>query len=125
MTYGAAEMMSAPAQYSYAPQAAAPVAYETFAAPAATYGAATYAAPQATLDFAQAAASQYNFALPAEYVQPQPQFAVPQTSSFVAAPQVLPTAASMVTYPGASAMDGPFKFYASPQQQGNTYPGGP
>jgi len=45
----------------------------------------------------------------------------PQTASFVASPQYggLPTSASMIAYPGASAMDGPFKFYAAGEQPAN------
>merc|ERR1719253_1035568 len=73
------------------------------------------------------------------YEMPQQNY-FPQTASFVAAPQALPTAASMIAYPGASAMDGPFKFYAqgqqpqpmygapqqaAPQQQGAPRPGEP
>merc|ERR1719401_1059754 len=48
---------------------------------------------------------------------------LPTSASMIATPSYLPTSASMVAtpsyggYSGASAMDGPFKFHATPQTQ--------
>jgi hypothetical protein len=128
------------APMAYETFAAAPAAYETFAAPQVAYAqAAPYAYDYAAPQYAQAAPYAYDFAAP-QYAQaapvayetfaPQYQAApyayeapattyLPGSASFVAAP-TLQTAQSMIAYPGASAMDGPFKFYAANQVPGPT-----
>merc|ERR1712066_433558 len=62
--------------------------------------------------------------MPATTVVEQP--VLPSSASMIATPSYLPSSASMIAtpsyggyggYSGASAMDGPFKFHATPQTQ--------
>merc|ERR1712013_423708 len=57
------------------------------------------------------------------YAAPMVEQGLPTSASMIATPSYLPTSASMIAtpsyggYSGASAMDGPFKFHATPQTQ--------
>merc|ERR1712048_959387 len=60
------------------------------------------------------------------YAAPMPEPVLPMSASMIATPSYLPTSSSMIATPsyggyggygGASAMDGPFKFHATPQTQ--------
>merc|ERR1740116_32235 len=60
------------------------------------------------------------------YASPMVEQGLPTSASMIATPSYLPTSASMIAtpsyggyggYSGASAMDGPFKFHATPQTQ--------
>merc|ERR1719221_746989 len=85
----------------------------TYAAPMTS----TYAAPMTS---AYAAPMTTGVQMPATtVVEP----VLPTSASMIATPSYLPTNASMIAtpsyggYSGASAMDGPFKFHATPQTQ--------
>merc|ERR1719382_1039231 len=57
------------------------------------------------------------------YAAPVVEQGLPTSASMIATPSYLPTSGSMIAtpsyggYSGASAMDGPFKFHATPQTQ--------
>merc|ERR1712222_171410 len=77
----------------------------------------TYAAPMT---------STYAAPMTSTYAAPMPEPVLPTSASMIATPSYLPTSSSMIATPsyggyggygGASAMDGPFKFHATPQAQ--------
>merc|ERR1712060_828873 len=83
--------------------------------------------------------SMYAAPMTSTYAAPMVEQSLPTSASMIATPSVLPTSASMIAtpsylptsasmvatpsyggyggYSGASAMDGPFKFHATPQTQ--------
>merc|ERR1712013_339555 len=84
--------------------------------------ASTYAAPM-TSTYAAPMTSTVAAPMTSTYAAPMVEQGLPTSASMIATPSYLPTSASMIAtpsyggYSGASAMDGPFKFHATPQTQ--------
>merc|ERR1712003_310336 len=86
------------------------------------------AAPMTSM-YAAPATSTYAAPMTSTYAAPMVEQSFPTSASMIATPSQLPTSASMIAtpsyggyggYSGASAMDGPFKFHATPQTQTQT-----
>merc|ERR1712013_943802 len=85
----------------------------------------TMAAPMTSM-YAAPTTSTYAAPMTSTYAAPMVEQILPTSASMIATPSHLPTSGSMIAtpsyggyggYSGASAMDGPFKFHATPQTQ--------
>merc|ERR1712032_1605575 len=85
----------------------------------------TMAAPMTSM-YAAPTTSTYAAPMTSTYAAPMVEQGLPTSASMIATPSQLPTSGSMIAtpsyggygaYSGASAMDGPFKFHATPQTQ--------